>query len=332
MPNYSPARKVFSSTKKDIRELPFQEVFEAYMETYAEITEVRQAELDAEYEEELRQKEQEYNDAHEAPYEGNFSDSIAKPQLDIDSSMVQKRTTDAIKVKFLAKYGIHLHTDWIMPQLVTLLGNMPVERNSNGLVSGKKFIANFSTPWLRGIYYLNKINTKSTYLHLQYKAPSKEYGALVPLILYAQRLVKGIPYSAWDRDEIHYVVHSDLCDAMLLEPHNFTKEQILDIRNDGLTVKSGASEGERKNALTNHKLSGIKDMEWNSLPALAQVMLAQIWMAHPEAKTKYMILDPYNWDRMPPALVTSEVFNTDPKLKKANTALLDVPWTLWTYL
>lgn len=329
MPNYSPSRKVFSSVKKDIKELPFQEVFEAYMETYNEITEVRQAELDYEYAEELRQKEQEYSDTHEAPYEGNFSDSVPKPTLDVDKEMVQKRTTDAIKTKFLVKYGIHLHTDWIMPQIVTLLGNMPVERNSNGLISGKKFISNFSTPWLRGIYYLNKINTKSTYLHLQYKAPSKEFGALVPLVLYAQRLVKGIPYSAWDRDELHYVVHSDLCDAMLSDPHTFTKDELLFIRNEGLTVKSGASEGERKNALTTHKLSGVTNPAWNELPPLTQVMLSQIWMAHPEAKTKYMILDPYNWDKMPPALVTAEVLKTDPKLKKFNSpSAADVPWTL----
>lgn len=329
MPNYSPARKVFSSKNKDIKELPFQEVFEAYMETYNEITEVRQAELDAEYEEEIAEKERNYTASHEAPYEGNFRDSVSKPKMDIDKEMVQKRTTDAIKVKFIAKYGIHLHTDWVMPQIVTLLGNMKVEKNENGLISGKKFLANFTTPWLRGIYYLNKINTKSSYLHLQYKNPSKEYGALVPLILYAQRLTKGIPYSAWDRDEIQYVVHSDLCDAMLCDPHEFTKEQILAIRNDGLTVKSGASEGERKSALTNHKLSGIKDVVWNELPSLAQVMIAQIWMAHPEAKTKYMILDPYNWDKMPAALVTSEVFTSDPKPKKSNTTdSADTPWTL----
>ena len=329
MPNYSPTRKVFSSVKKDIKELPFQEVYEAYMETYNEITEVRQAELDAEYQEELRQKEREYYALHEAPYEGNFSDSTPKPQLDVDKEMVQRRTTDAIKTRFIAKYGIHLHTDWIMPQIVTLLGNMPIERNSNGLISGKKFISNFSTPWLRGIYYLNKINTKSSYLHLQYKAPSKEFGALVPLVMYAQRLVKNIPYSAWDRDEIHYIVHSDLCNAMLSDPHNFTKDELLAIRNEGLTVKSGASEGERKSALTSHKLTAVKDSNWNNLPPLTQVMLAQIWMAHPDAKTKYMILDPYNWDRMPPALVSSEVFNTDPKLKKSNTPITsDVHWEL----
>lgn len=327
MPNYSPARKVFSSTKRDLKEIPFQEVYEIYMETYTEMTEVRQAELDAEYEEEIAEKERQYTATHEAPYEGNFSDSVARPQMDVDPAMIQKRTTDAIKAHFIKKYGLQLHTDWMMEQIVTLLGNMPVEKNENGLISGKKFIKNFNTPWLRGIYYLNKINTKSSYLHLQYKSPSKEYGALVPLVLYAQRLTKSIPYSAWDRDEIHYVVHADLCEAMLADPHEFSKEQILAIRHEGLTVKSGASEGETKSALTNHKLTGVKDPEWNELPALAQVMLAQIWMAHPDAKTKYMILDPYNWDRMPAAIMSSEVLTSAPKLKKSNTPMsADLPW------
>lgn len=320
MPNYSPARKVFSSTKKDINEIPFDQAFLAWKTARNELTEDLQADIDEQYEAEIAEMERNYSGTHEAPYEGNFRDQLSKRTAVVTVDVLSKHTTERMKVDFIAKYGIPLHIDWILDQAVTLIGNMPVTRNENGLISGTRFKNdNFTTPWLRGLFLFLMINTKSSYLKLQYKAPHKQFGALVPFIMYAQRLVKNTKYSEWDPAEIDDVVHSDLVDAMTYSGYNFTKEQLLEYRTKGLTIKSGATEGQMKNPVSTHKLNSSDDVDWNQIPPLVQVMLTQIWMAHPENRTKYMILDPLNWDKMPASLVDREVLVTAAALPKSKS-------------
>lgn len=54
-------------------------------------------------------------------------------------------------------------------------------------------------------------------------------------------------------------------------------------------------------------------------------MLAQIWVAHPDNRTKYMVLDPLNWDRVPPALIQVEVL--EPRTSQVEYTS-DLPWAL----
>jgi hypothetical protein len=63
-------------------------------------------------------------------------------------------------------------------------------------------------------------------------------------------------------------------------------------------------------------LNGIGDTELSAIPALAGTMLCQIWVAHPSLRTEYMVLDPYNWDRMPPSLIATEIFAQKEPIKK----------------
>jgi len=331
MPNYSPARKVFSSVSKKIEDIPFDKCFDAYTDAKNELLVNIQADIDAEYEREIADMEYRYAETHEAPYEGNFSDSVPKPVARTDADILAKHTTERMKVDFINKYGIPLHIDWILEQAITLIGNMPVTRNSNGLISGTRFkYDNFKTPWLRGLFLFLMINTKSVYLKLQYKAPHKHFGALVPFIMYAHKLVKGTMYSEWDRDEIHEVVHSDLATAMTYEMPEFSRDRLLQLRTEGLTIKSGVGVGQLKNAITTHKLNtSVTDTDWNQVPSLVQVILTQIWMAHPDNRTKYMILDINEWDKMPGSLVPREVVSkpilTTQVVKKSNSPI-DTPW------
>lgn len=330
MPNYSPARKVFSSTNKLLEEIPFGECFQAYQTAKNEITADLQADIDAEYEEEIREKEANYTATHEAPYEGNFSDSTPKRAVVIDAMTLSRHTTARMKVDFIAKYGIPLHINWMMEKALTLIGNMPVKRNANGLISGTRFkYDNFTNEWLRGLYMFLMINTKSAYLKAQYRAPHKQYGALVPFIMYAVKCVQNIKYSEWDSEEIDQVVHSDLAEAMVFEPEDYSKEQLLQFRVGGLTVKSGPEKGKQNPATSTYKLNNLEDnVEWNQVPTLVQHMLTQTWMCHPENRTNYMILDPVKWDRMPPSLVTREVLiEVEPVNTKKKVVLsADLPW------
>jgi hypothetical protein len=151
--------------------------------------------------------------------------------------------------------------------------------------------------------------------------------------MYAHKLHNQIPYAAWGRKNLQYVVNDSLCQAMLCEPPHLTQEELLTIRDAGLTVRTGAKAGESRNPLTQYKLYGIQETEIGHLPELAQSMLTQIWCAHPENRTKYMILDPQNWDRVPPPLIAPTVFKAPVFSNKQDVLLTSsqaepAPWDL----
>ena len=54
--------------------------------------------------------------------------------------------------------------------------------------------------------------------------------------------------------------------------------------------------------------------ELGTLNKLAQMMKCQTWAAHPTNRTKYMVLDPMQWDLMPPSLINISLFTKQPEL------------------
>jgi hypothetical protein len=135
----------------------------------------------------------------------------------------------------------------------------------------------------------------------------------------------NIPYNAWNREELKYIVNPELCKAMLYEPETtFSKDELLQLRDQGLTWKSGPNVGTLRNPLYTHTLYGLKDTAFVDVPDLAQVMLTQIWCAHPDNRTKYMVLDPLNWDRIPPSLINPAIFVAPTYLNTSQ----DLPWDL----
>ena len=74
-------------------------------------------------------------------------------------------------------------------------------------------------------------------------------------------------------------------------------------------IKStGAKAGSNKSPESTWSLTGLKGTELGGFPKLTQTMVTQCWLAHPKHRTPYMILDPQNWDAMPPPLVDGEIF------------------------
>jgi hypothetical protein len=174
-------------------------------------------------------------------------------------------------------------------------------------------------------------DNRSHYLEKQYTGPGKNFCALVPLVLYAFKLVKGIPYRHWYKKDIIGIVNPKLAMAMLwdekLDPKP-SREEIIQAREDGLLVKTGKFAGTRRNPVSTVRLYGTSCI--SHLPEYIQTMYAQIWCAHPENRTKYMILDPSNWDTMPEALISSEVVTSTPAkpigLSIGRHNLEDDPW------
>lgn len=308
-------------TRKTLNEIPWAEGYTAYQEAANMWEETAQAAheslADASYAHFIKQKEADYESVNPegGAYEGNATDS--NPQqpykpLPNRTSGRRKAGQKAFVEWLTAKKFGDLSTS-VLPEMITLVGNLPYKLNENGLISGKSLLQSFSkTPTMLGIYVFLMLDSRSCYLDKQYKGTARPYSSLVPLILYAIRLVKGVPYTAWDPEEIRSVVNHDLAEAMLFDmPEDQwpTKDEILEGRQQGLTFASGPNTGKVRSAITSHKLYATTGTCFEKTPSLFQVMLSQIWVAHPENRTKYMVLDPIDWDKVPAPLIEIEVFS-----------------------
>jgi hypothetical protein len=71
----------------------------------------------------------------------------------------------------------------------------------------------------------------------------------------------------------------------------------------------------------------MQGTEFAKIPKLVGTMLTQIWVAHPSLRTEYMILNPNNWDLMPPPLVSTDIFKQSPAEPKSTQSVnTDLPW------
>lgn len=329
----------YKSIKKDFNSIPWDELYRVYRDAANDWEEVATAlhkdNEDKAYEAYISRQQFRVQDSEEGAYEGNFSDSNPqKPYSPLANRVEGRRRAGqkAVVDNFIKNYNLGDWSESVMPQIITKLGNMKITKK-NGLISGQAFVKdNFITDSDKGLYVFLMLNSRSSYLTTQYKGSARPYSSLVPLILYAIRLVRGEVYTAWDREELHFVVNSELCDAMLFTTDNWpTREELLEGRTAGLTVASGKDAGKLRSAVSTYKLYAVAGTCYQGLPALVQVMLSQIWVAHPDNRTKYMILDPMNWDKVPQPLVPTEVFaEYDPKLQEPqqDRYLSDLPWNI----
>lgn len=284
------------------------------------------------YQQELDEAEQHYNDTHEAPYEGNFSDSIPFKMPKDHIKKARKAGQDAINEQFIPQYKLDKDAvEWVLPQILAHLTKLPLPESVytiEGKINGAKvcsFIFDKNNAWDLGLYQFLMMNSRSSYLDKQYKSPAKQYCSLVPLILYAFKLHQNIPYSKWSREHLRAVVHPDLCDAMLCTVPDVSREELLEAQHQGLIFQTGKSAGEVRNSETTYRLYNTHGTKIHDMPQLAQTIITQIWCAHPKARTKYMILDCENWDRIPPALIDHDVFK--PQVAPSVLAARAVPNT-----
>jgi hypothetical protein len=145
--------------------------------------------------------------------------------------------------------------------------------------------------------------------------------------------MQGISYETWKNSSgLQYMLEPRLFSAVVLDPldletcGNLGSDRLLEIQKQGLTTKTGKTAGSIKPAKSTWSLTGIQDTEIGHLPKITQTILTQCWLAHPEQRTPYMILDLNDWDTMPKPLVTNDIFKAVPtKTKELATTL---PWDL----
>jgi len=227
----------------------------------------------------------------------------------------------------------HLHT-WLLPQLVAWFGNWTLVKTPAGEIDCLETIKhNCPDPKSRAFYMLSRIK-RSLLVATQTKNP--EYATFTPLVMMGQKRMKGLDYSSWKCSSgLQYILEPRLFDAVMLSPEDLEvcgglgSDRLREIQVQGLTTKSGKTAGSMKPAKSTWSLTGIQDTEIGHLPKLTQTIITQCWLAHPELRTPYMILDLENWDSMPQPLVSNEIFKPEPKQPIKPREMADVlPWDL----
>jgi hypothetical protein len=109
-------------------------------------------------------------------------------------------------------------------------------------------------------------------------------------------------------------------------------DRLLELREIGLTTKSGERKGSVANPTSQWCLRGIQGTELAHVPKLVSTMLTQIWVAHPSLRTEYMILDPLNWDKQPDPIIANDIFK-QPEIKQSKSISQKIipsklPWEL----
>lgn len=231
----------------------------------------------------------------------------------------------------------HIH-GWLLPQLVAYFGTWTLAHTDSGEIDGLATVKqNCLDQKSKAFYMLTRIK-RSLLIATQTKSP--DYATLTPLILMGQKRMKGINYEAWrSATNLQWIVEPRLLEAIELGDADLEmvgslgSDRLLEIQTQGLTTKTGKTAGSKKPAKSTWSLSGIQGTEIGHLPKLTQTILTQCWLAHPELRTPYMILDLQNWDQMPQPLVTNDIFKTEivpqPTKKQNLKELADVmPWDL----
>ena len=321
---------------RELKTIPFDKAFEIYEDARILAVQTAREICEQEFQDRIQKMEQDYTGSHEAPSEVSFADQVDYPTLDF-REIGRKAGQKALIEEFIPRYKLETTLQlWVMPQIIRYIGDKNLAScYENGKIDGKKAVNvifnGFGSDWDKGLYLFLMLDSRSSWLKSQYKGEARNYCSLVPLILYAYKSQHSIPYSEWSRDTLEFVVNKSLCDAMLCEVPELEREVILDIRELGLTYRSGEKKGEQRKAETTYKLYGIQSTPMGEMPELAQSMLAQIWCAHPVNRTKYMVLDSKDWDKIPTPLITTQIFATENNLKPKTRKIVredtaDLPW------
>jgi hypothetical protein len=325
--------KLYSSK---IDTIPWEEAARLYTE-YADAAEVAavqqlQTNYDNAYEKRRDQAIKAAGiDETEAAYEGDLNIEYDPPKLQplAKRTIRAKAGNDALKEYFVKPYQFKSWGITILDQLlVEFAGHKLNALGSNGTISGLQYLKDNLDPKSArdlGVYRFLMMDSRSSYLERMYQGDARKYSALVPLILYAHKLYNNVPYSQWERETLNYVVNEELCEAMLTETPEVPADRLLELREVALMAA-----GKKRSAVSTYALYNLGNTELEFCPKLVKHMMLQTWVAHPTNRTKFMVLDPLNWDTMPSPLVTDNIFKKESTLPRSATTLQELdtalPW------
>jgi hypothetical protein len=223
---------------------------------------------------------------------------------------------------------------WLLPQLLANFGRWKVAITNGSIDILATIKLNCSDPKQQQFWKLTQIK-RSKLIGKQIAMP--KYATFTPLILAGLKQSQGFRYEQFrGLSNLSWILEPDLFQTLNAEGleagFSLGSSRLLEIRQQGLTQRSGTKAGQQKSAESTWSLAGIQDTELGHLPKLAQTMLTQIWLAHPKHRDQLMILDPLNWDNMPAPLISNDLFkkpellNKNPIENKSSNSLL--PWMI----
>lgn len=314
-------KRVTNLVKQDIRDIPFDElalqcVAAAKIAVQDAVDQLQQS-LDHVYQHHVTKALQLSGESTEGIEEGvREGMTLLTAELTPEKAWAIRHSAYKTQcVAFCEKYTLKARAAWLPAQLVALAGSWTPRHGDVGTGYCAKAtldqVLGSGNRWLIGCYYFMMYAKRGDYVGTQYKEPDSYYCALVPLILSGFKKYQKIDYSRWNLSKLEWIMEPSLYEAVTCEvPPDITTADLLGIREAGMLINSGTKKDTKRNPLTTFKLWGVGDSLVGKLPWLAQVMLTQIWCAHPSNRNSYMILDPQNWDTMPPALV-DDVWSTE---------------------
>jgi hypothetical protein len=230
-------------------------------------------------------------------------------------------------------HGLTNFNSWMLPQILAHYGAWKLNWVEGKVEPNLTAKENIVSDWDLGLWKVCTKLKRGSLVGAQIKYP--QYSALVPLILAGVKQFQGVKYSSWNIDENCKLIDAKLLEMMLWRDdvcYNLGSDRLLEIREQGLTIKSGVRQGKVSDPKSQWTLRGIRDTELYLQPQFVNTVLTQIWVAHPSLRNELMVLDPYNWDQMPKPLIDNEIFVqqvTTPAPKKVNICY-DLPWMVET--
>ena len=244
-----------------------------------------------------------------------------------------------------AEDGLVNFNSWMLPQIAHYYGSWKLvykDKLIDPLLTAR---ANIVDDYAVGLWRVVTKLRRSSLVKSQVDPQYASYSALVPLILMGAKKYQGINYSDWNIEPSCPLIDENLCTAMLWQPgesclhtdmlpdeicYGLGSERLLELRQIGLTIKSGPRKGTQQSPTSAWCLRGMQNTEFATVPKLVATMLTQIWVAHPSLRTQYMILDPNNWDAIPEPLVNAAIFNDEVSGNgnKQASAANQLPWLM----
>jgi len=209
------------------------------------------------------------------------------------------------------EHQLNLYGQWLLPQISAYYGTWQAVPLDNYILDPRATARqNITSKWDMGLWRVCTKLKRGALVKVQSSEVGRNYSQLVPLILAGMKRHQGIPYKRWDLGGLSGLVHQELYEVMEYEGDclDLAADELLEIRQAGLTIRSGAKAGQQNKPTSQWKLHGLATTQFHNTPTLLATIMCQIWVAHPSLRTELMVLDPKNWDQMPQPLIAGEVF------------------------
>lgn len=243
----------------------------------------------------------------------------------------------------------HANANWILPQLLALLGSKLPLAKVDGKYSASASLrairdatvegqVTFSTglpismQQLLGMFNVLNSKTRGDIYPSTMKQSTGEgmrYSTAVPLILSAFKEYRDIGYSDWDWSDpnMKHLVDGSILD---MSPYfsvgcSISKDDLLEFREVGRVIRSGSKMGTKRAIKSCTTLTGITDPDFNDLPRLLRLLLCQVWVYSPECRHKFAITNLMDLDTPAPLLVETDLIEEHPELQPFNP---HNPWNL----